>query len=382
MLDRICNLYYTNGNPIYYGKLSNYVKNLSIQRDTISDRHATAPGFENNGMSFLRFVLAHADVPYMQSFDTDLERYSQHLIYQQENLSRLLDTVSAGFKRKNLFIDPRSNSHEILVPVTPTNKLKYYPFDQGWDVWKNVRPLRLVYIDTDELSFKTYQDRVMFLKQHPKFAVFTLDPVMLSLQYARYVSVTSEEDRLPIPFYLHRYVFNAGILRDLQNTWLIKQYKNTFDGVFTNTKGKVQDSSLYTGVGLTYMSAIDDVIALKDRIASGTIKTATVLESLILASSNASRYYRILDKTTQTYMGTNPYSWIDYLRQKLWVDLLISILNVYPDTLEKRNFYKSLKVDINLATIEKPYNYITNPDVKALIKNDLDTLLILSQTNY
>ena len=153
----------TNVQPRVMPHFKTYIETLNTKRELLTERNINAPGYESNIIVLLRKILADADIPALLRKTSDLDRYLDILIFTTPSLNNIFDAVTTGLTFSDMAIrrtTPRTE--EFFIPVSCQDPLALLPFDRGWDYWQKVKPLRLVDIDSSELTFATYQDQIYF----------------------------------------------------------------------------------------------------------------------------------------------------------------------------------------------------------------------------
>lgn len=377
MLDRAKSVYLPSASPFALPRLRNYVDDLSRHRRRISDRYSTAPGYVSGGVNLLRHILSIATDNGLFTYKDDLSRFTKLLTHIQKDMARTFDAVTLGNIRTNTFIQSSKGitCKEILIATRYINPITALPFGKDWEHWKHVKPVRLLDFDSGELTFKTYQDRVSFTEDPPTYAVIAIDPVALAMQFAAYHQYVEDVKRVGVTEYLHRYVLNYGIMRDLQNLWLRDRY---ITAITSNNKlnhysvtNKLHKAGIYGYIGADYTVAMLSVDPLIDLAKSGQMAPATLLSSLCMSSGTISTYYQNLSLATNTmYIGVQS-SWVEYVRDRKWLELSYHAHALNKSSVWYKNFINALRRDLPMMYDDSPWNFIRDPVLKALIKADL-----------
>ncbi len=372
MLDDLLKPYDSKGNKVHLAHLTKYNDTLTRHRLAISDRHGDSKGYETLGVSMLKFILNIADVSRITKYESDYDRYDL-IQYEAENYGRHLDVTSGSNVRKNKFIYSNGSCQELFIPVTSIDTIGSLPFDKGWEAWKSVRAVRLIDIDSNELTFQTYNDYIKYRSEIPRYAIFSIDPLALVMQYARYLSDVPEQDRSIIPVYLHQYVLNHGVLRDMQNLWLRDRYLDAFrTGYSQSIKDTgVSNKGIYGYIGTEYNHGMNDLNGIIDRVKNGNLKVRDVLESLPLSGSNARSHFHYLRSSTDLPITGVQYDWVEFLRDMKWLMLVYHITILNQSSPEYTKMKRTILNQVPLVINDR----ISSKAPTSLLKNIIDTKL-------
>lgn len=357
--------------------LTAYIDTLNVRRGLLTDRISSAAGFESNLIVMLRNILANAEIPLLLNKPSDLERYYDILVYTTPRLNAIFDAVTTGLTFHDMAIR-RSPAHteEFFIPVSCRDPSTDLPFDQGWDVWQTVKPLRLVDIDSLELTFSTLQDQIVFSKISPSRAVMTIDVVAMVLQYIAFLSV--DDQSFSQPEYLHRYVM-VHLLQDLEDLWLVNVYDRMIADPDSSANPKVclshiQYETQYGFPGVELLSALQEISTLISTCRRGSITPAVVLRSLLLSHESVPGFLETLLNTTTTDERIQS-NWMEYLRDIRWLKLMYDVYQLQPDFVATKNLKNNLKRDIPILIAMRPWMHARSPTVRNFMEHDFKNRL-------
>ena len=358
--------------------LSTYIETMNIRRGIITSRYVNAPGYESNIVVLLRKILADADIPSLLRKETDLDCYLDELRFTAPGLNSIFDAVVTGLKFYDMVV-MRSSVHtdEFIIPVQCQDPIGTLPFDMGWEKWQTVNPLRLIDIDSLELTLHTYQDQIKFTKLHPTRAVLSIDVVALVLQYVNFLRESSQE--LNQPEYLHRYVL-INLMSDLEDIWLSNVYaamikqpawvvKNQPDSISKQLVGE----GYWGWIGSELPTALKELAALITACRGGSITTAVLIASLPLTSSLVPAYLKQLIETTSTEDHRQLY-WMEWLRDRRFLNLMLAVYQLQPEFIGTKNLFTALRRDIPLLINQKPWNNCHDSKIGVIMKNELQEI--------
>jgi hypothetical protein len=358
--------------------LANYIETLNVRRELQTERTAAAAGYESNLVRLLRKILADAEIETLLRKAGDLDCYFDVLVYTVPRLNGIFDPVTTGLTFHDMAIR-RSAVHteEFFIPVACQDPVSDLPFDQGWDAWRAVKPLRLVDLDSLELTFATWQDQIVFSKLPPARAVMTIDVAALVLQYIAFLR--EHDQALAQPEYLHRYVL-IHLLQDLEDLWLANVYGKLLarPSWFTDNPqrciAQIIGDTRYGFPGSELAIALQEVAGLIATCRGGAVTPAVLLQSLRLSDGNIPGFLETLIATTATEDQRQGY-WVEYLRDMHWLTLMYDAYQLQPEFVATQNLRRNLKRDIPILMFMHFANNARSPAVRQFIEQDLKTRL-------
>ena len=370
----------TNVQPRVMPHFKTYIETLNTKRELLTERNINAPGYESNIIVLLRKILADADIPALLRKTSDLDRYLDILIFTTPSLNNIFDAVTTGLTFSDMAIrrtTPRTE--EFFIPVSCQDPLALLPFDRGWDYWQKVKPLRLVDIDSSELTFATYQDQIYFSnKTPPTRAVMTIDVVALILQYLAYLQGNSDSDIIQAE-YLHQHVM-VHLLQDLEDLWLGNMYCALLKQptLFTeNPKqciNKLMGDARYGFQGTELPIALRELSTLIASCKSRVITPAVLLQSLLLSTGNIPDFLVTLLITTTIDDRRQNY-WMEAFRDARWLNLLYYAYQLQPDFVATKNLYRNLRRDLPILCAMRPWSNCRSLKTSQVVQNILQELL-------
>ena len=381
MLDRALSTYFTSRSPtpVYMGKLNMYIDTLTTKREEVIKRSILSHGTETKGMVLLRHVLAIVDVSNMRRYDSDIDRYLNCVLPVVDDMERLFDTTTTGIIRTNLFIHNSSKCTEILVPVTTSDVLSDFPIDRSWGAWSRVRAIRLLDLDSDELTFNIYKDQIHFKNDHPSLAIFSVDVTALCLQYAKFLDLDDSNKDIPIQEYLHTHVLTEGFALDLQNIWMKNKYLKIMKTATQEAgfnRSDIMDSithNIYGYIGSQYTSAMEEYSKLLSRVYNKNMPPSRLLESIPFVDMNLSKYVQTINKATNIDSGRQT-RWIEFLKDWPWIELVYIANQLNPDHTESISLMRNLNRDLDILRKSRFWTSILNSKIKDIIEDKFEQL--------
>ena len=373
MLFRALDTYLTNTTVRTMPHLNNYIGTLNTRRQMITSRFTNAVGYESHIVVLLRKILADADIPQLMKKASDLDCYLDVLMYTQKDLNQIFDATMTGVSYSNLLIakNPK-NTAEFLIPVQCSDPLQQLPFDQGWDAWETVSPIRLVDLDSRELTFNFYQDQIVFKSDFPTRAVITIDVVALVLQYINFLKI--DTTGMYQPEYLHHYVL-VHILRDLEDLWLGNIYSQAL--LSTSPKkdmnvdiNEIMADNFYGYVGVELPTALKEIFQFIQLVRDGNLYPASFINGLRTSNTTIDRYLVALLNTT-TIADLRQYNWMEYLRDIRWLRILYDCYSLIPNYIGTTNLIRSLRRDMPIMYATRFWSNCHDPKTRQYIEDDM-----------
>lgn len=285
---------------------------------------------------FIKRIINVSDVHYMMGKDSDVDKYIKHLSKIQDEFRRVISPIETGHLFSNvLFKSTMSSVNEIFLPVERLNYISL-PFGQGWESWKNVRPIRLWWYPTEEMP-RTKDYRIFeFSEGYPEYSVALVDPTVLTTMWFRYIlTMTSKKE--PLERAKARFISGilSQILDDVFDIWVISMIPYVVNAsssleVEQKIKSFTGHMSLYTGsMGA---SAFGELYSLVERLRNQAISPQDFLSSVELPSGS-SLLSRV--KSISEIYAVPPltqYRAMSFLRDHPYIDLLVSLYEAQGDT--------------------------------------------------
>lgn len=348
-----------------------YVETLNLRRQIIADRFTTGVGYESNLVVLLRKILADADIPALLRKASDLDCYLDVLQYTEPGLSNIFDATTTGLTFRDMAIRRSPTpTVEYLIPVQCADVVASLPLDNGWEAWRSVRPLRLLDVDSLELTFAVHQDQIQYVRDPPSRAIVTIDVVALVLQYVNVLR--ADASGLSQAGYLHRHVL-IHLLGDLEDLWLA----NLYDALLVDPDRFAREgTAALVGDGFYGFPGSELPIALKELTTmigacrGGGLTPATLLASLPLSEGTVPGFVRAMIATTTIGERRQNY-WMEYLRDRRWLDLIWRCYRLQPEFVATRNLATSLRRDLPILYAQRFWQACHDRATALAIETDL-----------
>jgi hypothetical protein len=351
---------------------NNYIKMINTRRSLVLERYNNQEGIESSpGVQLLKRIIEYVDTDYLLKNSDDVSNYINYLADLKPELDSLFDQVYINKIYTNIFIkSDKVKCSEYIIPIYCTDYLSQLPFNQSWDYWSTLSPVRILDTDSRELTFLTITDQVVYRKSMPTRAIIGIDVIMLILQCVNYLRT---DQSVELYAYLHHHVL-SGFLIDLENLWLRNLYTDRMKVKLYNMHASVTD--FYGIQGIQYDSFIYDTDKLIGNCRDMSISSDVFLNSLRLSDTSVIEYL-VDDYLPSTNLpALRQYRWLDYLKEASWIDLILSSYALQPDMVATRNLKKTLKRVLQITKNTKFWTFCHDINVRDYIQENLDDLLI------
>lgn len=266
------------------------------------------------GVDLLRYFLLNFDLEEADSYSDLSSMYIQMMENYRIKYRVSFDPIYTKTLSGGRFISgpQKTQTSEILLNSTRANPSSSLFFYEGWESWKNVRGVRILWHDSPELSIDCIPGYMMFTKKRPTTAVISIDiPVLLTKWYV--YNKEYEGDKSPEKF----------ILMEYRNF-----YKDSVDIWFTNLL-----TTVITKPDATVSEIVDEQVVPNWVTNSGMVEqgVTAIKELTSLLKSRMVKFQDILDTElhphwisirkhiksleSQTYMEeTKQYLWLNMIR--------------------------------------------------------------------
>lgn len=370
--------------PKYMIKMSGYLQTLNQEVLYNLHRYQSFYGTENTGMMMLEYLLNTLPIPEMCSEPDQFKRYNTYLKPILQDLGRNIDPVQHRTGDYGSFLGPAARDcKQYIIPVQSESPLVYMPIGLSWPAWQRFRPFRVAVMQSKELTFHSYEDALLFRKDQPQLAVFTLDIAALAMMYSVYLNTLDTVPDSVLPNFLHRYVVFPALLEDSVNLWIRDQYIECLSRSI-NPESSHSDTAWVTAnngrIGSQYPQFVADVYTLITLGQSMSITPNTILSSLLMlhgvSITDGYAAFRRMNQVPQL----RQYRWIDYLLQERWIDLVLRVVCLNKSWSEFRHTTAYLRRDIGLFRESHPWTDSPDSYTQAYINNSLDDKIALLDT--
>jgi hypothetical protein len=358
-----------------------FLNSLGIKHQQLTHRfpNGASPGF---GMRKLLSLLEFANIE-------DMPITTESLLGMRRGLEEQLNVRVQKQRTGNLFLKSPRGTVELMIPARSSNPLGDCPalsLPYSDASWHRLKPLRMVDIDRCDLRFQIQNDQVLYQKNAPRFALYTLDCYALLLKYSAYCRVTGS----PSDVMAHRIKFlhQAVILPALVDDQIALWFRNLYTDVFlygTPINQYLQsdwDGQYSNLLGADFYHMVTELYALKDDVVKDVISPQTVLSSLTMGFGGLSfsEYYLQLMLTTQIPEDQNV-TWLECVKQLRWLELIVILLSLEGNTPESLTTRRALLRMFRLWQMMKPWQELSTASYyRTLLQMRVEGIILYLQT--
>ena len=198
-----------------------------------------------------------------------LDVYMEILSPEVPTVIRMFDMVQSKHgAAKGIFI---KNTKEIFIPTSGVLGTLATALDD-WSVWKNIFPVKLVYMDSTELMVNWY-DTISFKKDPPTFAVYAIDVEAMLVKYYVYLREHGIGlDNPDIHLFIRSHLYK-GLYEDFIDVWMNKLLLHT-------SRDEIMDFNTTASLGTSeYNDAAYEVKELFDDYVRGQFRLGSFLNT-------------------------------------------------------------------------------------------------------
>lgn len=334
------------------------------------------------GSRLLVDIIKLADLEKILDPDLPTERLIDHLVWINRDLEKPIDVRIGRYTTRSLFINSKTPCFELVTASRRQNPLAEIPFGMDYRAseWDSIQPLRISDMGVTDLRFQVYSDQLIYQRQGPTHAVYSLDCMALVAKFVSYYKAQTRILNLDqtILDFVHREVIVPSLLRDSLAIWLRNIYRQQFllSSPMESSNSTMWDVVNIDTLGSDFNGAMADIFHLKEDLKKQSVTTNTVLASLLLGSDGKSftDYYKDLYYTTST-PDEQPYVWVDCLKNLTWWEFVLTLTSFSPDLADSLSYRRAVSRDVRLWLMMKPWTEIAGSiPYRTMIRSRLEGL--------
>lgn len=362
-------------------RLNQFIGFLSRKTDDAILRasHITPNGY---GSRLLIDIIKLANLEKILSPDWSTTKLIDYLVWIHRELEKPIDVRIGKHTTRSLFINSKTPCFELITASRRETLLADIPFhlDYGNPAWRNIQPLRISDMGTTDLRFQVYNDQLMYQRQGPTHAIYSLDCVALVAKFVSYyksIAKIHSLDQVLLDF-VHKEVIVPSLLQDSMAIWLRNIYKQQFlmTSPMESHTSTMWDVVNIDTIGSDFSGAMVDILHLKTDLKNQSITNHTAMASLILGIEGQSftTYYKELYYTTVT-PDEQPYVWVDCLKNLSWWEFMLTLSSFIPNNPDVVSLRRDIIRDVRFWLMIKPWNDIHGSvPYKTMVRSRLEGL--------
>lgn len=317
----------TPRNPVIYYRL---LDTLSARMVVVRNKFNMANLIRTSGSDLLRWMLLSFDLTQAKSYRDDIDLYTSYASDFTDTYRSAFDPVWSKSLSLNGFTTTKTGSSpaEIFINCTVSNPSVYYPFGSGWDKWRDLRALHIVYHNSTELPIDLYTGKVVFSQKFPTFVVIAINVPTLLMKWFKYNEncAMSKENPDPIKF-LKETEYNK-LFDDLVDIWTVNLIEKVVTHPEATANKIVSDVAIPTfittpGIVENGVTGLQDLMRLLD---NRNVKLQDIMETrLFTAGRTLKSYIQNLDSIISV-PDLRQYQWINISKTLPYLKLISAII--------------------------------------------------------
>ena len=215
------------------------------------------------GIELLRSILLNVDLTELDSYPSDIDRFTYYVqFYKTSRLVQFDPVYSGKFTTGYFTSSPISyaGTTEILLDVDTRHPFNTFPLDKDWSEWQELRGLRIIHHDCLELPETITSSLITFKQDAPAMIVMTIDVPILVFKYYKYWKNCQEAGiACEIMEFLKRYEY-AKFFEDLLDAWLLNVMSGTYAAKIDGLTSTEYASTLKTPQRVATSNVLREVV--------------------------------------------------------------------------------------------------------------------------
>lgn len=181
---------------VFYRLLDTVEARLNVAKN----KYMIAPLPRTRGVEFLRWMLLNFNMNEAFMFKDDISLFTEMIPEYQTSFRTAFDPVWTNTITAGRYVRSRTKTFpaEILLNCTVENPADYYPFNKGYEDWKNVRAIHLVHHNSTELPIDLVPGYLSFNTKAPSFVALSVNiPTLLMKWFKFYKNEKSHRNPHP-----------------------------------------------------------------------------------------------------------------------------------------------------------------------------------------
>lgn len=360
-----------------------FVNSLKPQQDVIIQRHSRVTLQYTDGFLKLRRILREADLDFLVKQD-NFYIYSTQINRIVNEQSNLFDLARSGRAYTNLFVHSTSRlTNEYLVSLDDNDSLKYLPMVDDYSAWKNIRPLKLWWHDSEEYNLNFMTGYFTFLNEEPRSVLWLLDMPALILKAVNWYRKQPNKDVL-IDFFIRDEIL-IPVLKDLIDLWYIKIHLLTMNIVLGKYPKEqidtlyVRSQSQWGSMGSRFKEICNVLIDYYTKVSTSELHPRAALSCKFFNNKTTSIRDIIFDIPIKYDISHQPmYEYLRLIRDLPYLEYLLKIYQIElignPGSVEFKNLIARLNTLLTKWKNKNPIGMIKNTNHRAFVKSRFDYL--------
>ena len=321
-------LRYRRSMNIIYSRLE-YLKFKFLNMDMIN-----TPGTE-----LLRSILTNVDLPELDSYPSDIDRFTYYIQFYKTGRLMQFDPVYSGKFTTGYFTNGSisyAGTTEVLLDVDTRHPFSTFPLDKDWPSWQELRGLRIIHHDCLEIPDSITSSLITFKQEAPAFIVMTIDVPVLIFKYYKYWK-NCQEAGIACEFmeFLKRYEY-SHFFGDLLDAWLLNVVSETYVAKLDGLTSTEYANTLKVPKRVATTNVLREVVSglyeYADLYIQNSLKPQDVIDTPWMPNGQTYR-----EKINELYSAIKfplqrKYKWCEAMVWLPYVELITRSLELFPSS--------------------------------------------------
>jgi len=311
----------------------------------------------------LKALISSVDIDQLLELSDDAERYSRYIIFAIDKIKPFFDISQTKREVKNVFVDSKKTV-EILLNVQYAKPLIDLPLDEGWEKWKDTKPVEILFYKS--LEYPTLLQYQLKFKTDPEYAVIAINFPVLILKFVHYLKefYPKKKDR---EYFEHMNEF-------LKEGVFVKFYENNITIWATNVLlNNLYEKEEMPRSSMSVSSTVDAIRLLKKSIVKVKTNKITIRDFCNTTYLNGNSIVSLMNYYNDklSIPDIRQFAYLKLIRNLPAILIITGLCEISENPASakiKTKFRKALRLLENNKTI----NMIPNDDLFESVQEDLD----------
>ena len=181
-----------------------FVNITNLRTEIIRSRYIRSPFVYTNGTNLLIHIINGINLEEYKKL-SDIDKYLRLEKYASQ-IRNKFDPVYTQHSLKGHFVEYR-DVPEYILNCTSTSPLMNLPIDKDWEYWQQLRPMMILWHDSNELNLELWRYKIPFPSIKPSYVFYSLDVPLLLIRYIKYCEYCDAQGVVATPEeYIHDHV--------------------------------------------------------------------------------------------------------------------------------------------------------------------------------
>ena len=365
----------SHGNSLTITNWNRITNNVKVRLDIQKQRYVLAPNTQSNSVRMLRALALNVDLKYLMSKLDDMDLYMATTTMVTP-LRMLFDQVYQGHEAKDMFISDSNGlvTPELIVSTMHDSPMRTLPLGQGWNTWKTMHPVQVIYHDSLELPWDLGSSQFYFRELPAHYLLVSIDISVYLIKLIKYIRTVKNGywDTDVIDTFVHHEIL-ASLYEDMLRTWELNVINTTLV-VDQRTHLLEVTEETNNQIGLAnFNDGLADVDSILVKLRAQEISISDVLATKWLSGGSIFQWMQHLQAKV-VIPDLRPYAHLKLMRDLPIVTMVVRLSNQCPkaQATDQLKLYISRRLDqLAMWNIE---SHVRTAALKTELRRLLETL--------